>query len=96
MLPQLYYHGGRLRPARTAFTAVSWNIEGLTEEKIETLQVYMMAMNVAIMSIQETHTCKSDYCVMSRGFLVILSGSLGDKHDSAGVGFVAAPTACPN
>ena len=89
--PQTVYRGGRLLPAHPDLGVVSWNVEGLTDEKLETLQVYMVQMNVGIIALQETHTCNSEYYVTHRGYLVVLSGPVGDRHDSAGVGFIVAP-----
>ena len=85
------YRCSNLRPAREDLVAVSWNVEGLTLEKLETLQYYMAQAGVDLLCMQETHTCKSDYYISDQGFLVILSGPPSDTHDSAGVGFLVAP-----
>ena len=89
--PQISYRGGGLKPAYPDLGVLSWNVEGLTDEKLEVLQVYMVQMKVGIVAVQETHTCNSDYYVTHRGCLVILSGPVGEHHDSAGVGFIVAP-----
>ena len=63
---QMYYRGGGLLPAHPGLRAISWNVEGLTDDKLEVLQVYMAQMKVGIIALQETHTCNSDYFVTLR------------------------------
>ena len=71
--------------------AVSWNVEGLTEDKLLTLQTYMHKYNIDLICLQESHRPKSDYYVTDNGYLVILSGAAGSCKEYAGVGFVVAP-----
>ena len=85
------YRTGRLQPCAEELLVASWNIEGLTNEKLTTLQLYMMRLRIGILSIQETHKNDSQYFETDGGFLVILSGEDGQQHHSSGVGFIIAP-----
>ena len=71
--------------------AVSWNVEGLTEDKLLTLQTYMLKYNIDLICLQESHRTKSDYYVTDAGCFVILSGAAGSCKEYAGVGLVVAP-----
>ena len=59
--PHIDCRGGKLLPSQPDLGAISWNVEGLTEEKLEVLQIYMGYMNIGITALQETHSCNSDY-----------------------------------
>ena len=69
----------------------SWNVEGLTDAKIISLQQTMIQQSIDILAIQETHRRLSDYWVTSEGFLIILSGRSDEQRESAGVGFIVSP-----
>ena len=89
--PKVDYRGGKLQPSSPEINVLSWNVEGLTDEKLEALQTYMGSMDIGILALQETHSCNSEYYVTHCGFLLILSGPSSSCHDSAGVGFLVAP-----
>ena len=44
---------------------------------------------VSLYNVQETHTTAREHFIRDNGYLVILSGSDGEKH--AGVGFIVSP-----
>ena len=69
----------------------TWNVEGLTDIKIEQLSDYMTQFSIGILCIQEVRRPKSDVFVTTRGFQIILSGSSTLEREWAGVGFVVAP-----
>ena len=81
----------RLRPAYKKQHFATWNIEGLTEAKIASLQVVMRNSSIGVMCIQETHKPMSDYYSTDDDFLIILSGSTDVSKEHAGVGFIVAP-----
>ena len=66
----------------------SWNVEGLTELKLEEIIKYIDVNSIDIFCIQETHKSNSDYYVNDKGFLIILSGGAAASREWAGVGFV--------
>ena len=68
----------------------SWNIEGLTDEKLATLEHYMSIYSIDLICLQETHRPNSDYWTTENGSLVILSGSASEDHEHAGVGMVVS------
>lgn len=72
---------------------VSWNIEGLTDAKLVTLQRYMVQYRISILCVQETHKAESAYFTTADQFLIVLSGSAGLTREFAGVGFIVAPWA---
>jgi len=84
------YRGGPLRPCRKDVVVGSWNVEGLTESKIEELQEHMRAFSIDILAIQETHKPESTYVVTDSGYLLVLSGD-ADDQETAGVGFLISP-----
>ena len=84
---------GLLRPSFNQLTIATWNVEGLTDEKIITLQRYMEIYDIHILCLQETHKPLSNYIVTEKDFLLILSGRADTKErEFAGVGFLIAPT----
>ena len=62
-----------LRARGGKLTIASWNVECLTETKLEELQVHMLRMDIGILCLQETHRHRSDYYTSDYGFLLILS-----------------------
>ena len=76
---------GRLRPAARELLTASWNIEGLTDEKVVAIQRYMAQSGVGVMCIQETHRLKSDNYVTIDGYLVVLSGSAAGVRERADI-----------
>ena len=74
----------------------TWNVEGLTDAKLEHLQLVMSDRRLHILCIQETHLPGADSYVTDSGFLVILSGGPSGCREYAGVGFVVSPWARRN
>ena len=69
----------------------TWNITGLTEEKLHCICEYMNIYGIGILCLLETRAPRADY-FDDNGFRIILSG--GDAEDEsnwAGVGFIVAP-----
>lgn len=82
--------GGKLVVSDLSTMVATWNVEGLTEEKIITIQNFMAERRIAVICLQETHKPRSDVFVTEGGFLLILSGSNAER-ENAGVGFIIAP-----
>ena len=57
----MYYRGGGLAPFEGKLCCISWDVEGLTDEKLATLEVYLGSHGVDVICMQETHITKSDY-----------------------------------
>ena len=68
----------------------TWNVEGLTDIKIEQLSDYMTQFPIGILCIHEVRRPESDVFVTTRGVQIILSGSSTLEKEWAGVGFVVA------
>ena len=81
----------RLRVSGANFKIATWNVEGLTDEKLLTIQRAMKELDIGIICIQETRKKLSDYFITEDHFLVILSGRADDQREYAGVGFIVAP-----
>ena len=73
-----------------AFKIASWNVQGLSEVKIQQLIRIMQARGIGLLCMQEVRRPDSDYFVED-GFLIIQSGSSGGEREWAGVGFIVAP-----
>ena len=69
----------------------TWNIEGLTEEKLVELIRIMEERDIGILCLQETHCAGADYFLRNDGYLVIQSGGPNAMREWAGVGFLVAP-----
>ena len=69
----------------------TWNVEGLSDDKIISLQRMMRSLNIHILCIQETHKPLSGYYITDEGYLVILSGCADEGREYAGVGFIISP-----
>lgn len=68
----------------------SWNIEGLSDVKLEELCIHMKKHKISVLCLQETHKTGCPY-YWYNGFLVILSGSESQDREYAGTGFLIAP-----
>ena len=84
-------------PAHTIVQRIgSWNIEGLPEgnlTKLHQIIHYMQNGNLAVLCLQETHRPRSEYFLIEKGYLLILSGGPMTQKENAGVGFLVAPWA---
>ena len=80
---------GQLRVEQGVVLISTWNIEGITDAKLVTLQKYIMDYNIDILCIQETHLPLSDVYTTSFGFVVVLSGG-NESPEWAGVGFIVS------
>ena len=72
----------------------TWNVEGLTDIKVEQIIDYMTQNSIGVLCMQETRRLKSDVFMTSRGYKVILSGSSTSEREWAGVGFILSPKVC--
>ena len=68
----------------------TWNVEGLTDSKVEELQIIMEERGIGILCLQETHRAGADYFFTEKGYLLILSGGPVGQREWAGVGFIIA------
>ena len=82
--------GGTLRPSPSQLCIGSWNVEGLTEAKIITLETYMQDHGVHLLCFQETHKCMSEHYITDAGFLLINSGG-NESIEYVGVVFLVHP-----
>ena len=55
------------------------------------LQTVMERRNIGVLRVQETHRRNSDYFCTEEGYLVVLSGGVGEGREWVGVGFIFAP-----
>ena len=69
----------------------TWNVEGITDIKIEQVIDYMEQYSIAVVCIQETRKLKSDVFFTDRGFQVVYSGGSISTKEWAGVGFIISP-----
>ena len=81
---------GNLRPSPNQLCIGSWNVEGLTEAKLVTLETYMHDHGIHLLCLQEVRKCMSEYYITDAGFLFISSGGTGNI-EYAGVGFLVHP-----
>ena len=83
--------GGTIRPSPRQLCIATWNVEGLTETKLITLQTYMQVYGIHLLCLQEVRKTMSEYYIIEAGFLLICSG--GEKSpEHAGVGFLVHPS----
>ena len=80
-----------MRIAPKGWRVATWNVEGLTDVKLVQLQTVMERRNIGVLCVQETHRRNSDYFCTEEGYLVVLSGGVGEGREWAGVGFIFAP-----
>ena len=83
--------GNNARPCKTNLNVATWNIEGLTDEKLVELQEYMFREQIDIICLQELHKTTPECCTTDAGYMLIVSASEGEDSSSAGVGFLVAP-----
>ena len=83
----IYSHIGSIRIG-------SWNVEGLTDVKVEQVIDYMIQYSIGVLCLQETRKSKSDVYLTSRGYKLILSGCSTSEREWAGVGFILSPKVC--
>ena len=83
---------GRLFWSESMLRIGSWNVEHLTPVKFIELQNIMIEKGLSILCLQETHIAGADSYISTEGFLIILSGGPVGVGESAGVGFIVAPT----
>ena len=65
---------GDMKISSKQLRIASWNVEGLSDVKIEILQRIMRIRDIDIICLQETHRSLSDVVVTDAGFLLVLSG----------------------
>ena len=82
--------GGTLRPSPGQLCIGSWNVEGLTEAKIVTLETYMQDHGIHLLCLQEVRKPMSEYYITDAGFLLISSGGT-ETQEHAGVVFLVHP-----
>ena len=68
-----------------------WNVEGLTDLKLEQIALYMQENSLDIVCMQEVRKNKADSFELTSGHVVYWSGSADGGREWAGVGFVVAP-----
>ena len=68
----------------------TWNIEGLTDVKLEEVNCYMRRHGIDVCCLQETRAKDSAYYTTESGNLLIMSGSTEAEASHAGVGFIIA------
>ena len=87
---RIQVRGGDLKTSSVQLCVGTWNVEGLTDEKVLLLQVYMEEYGIHLMCLQEVRKPLSDYSVTEAGFLLICSGGQ-NAPEYAGVGFLVHP-----
>ena len=68
----------------------SWNVQGLTDVKLQELMLQMRRNRLNILCIQETRI-KDTKVYEENGYLIILSGEDCQNQSWQGVGFIVAP-----
>ena len=66
------FRNGLLKARGGKLTTASWNVECLTETKLEELHLHMLRLDIVILWLQETHSHRSDYDTVGYGLLLIL------------------------
>ena len=69
----------------------TWNVEGLSEVKLEELERIMREKGIDVLCMQETHIAGADSYISDAGSLIILSGGVLGEREYAGVGFIVSP-----
>jgi exonuclease III len=87
---RIQVRGGDLKTSTDQLCVGTWNIEGLTDEKILLLQVYMEKYGIHLLCLQEVRKPLSEYIITEAGFLLISSGGQ-NSPEWAGVGFLVHP-----
>ena len=83
--------GGLLKPSLGQLCIATWNVEGLSDVKLATLEMYMHEYGIHMLCLQEVRRPLSDYYVTDNGFLLITSGGQ-QAPEYAGVGFLVHPS----
>ena len=58
-----YVREGNAKPSPERLVVGAWNVEGLSEEKVITLQMYMDMYGIHILCLQEVRRPLSDYSI---------------------------------
>ena len=87
---RIQVRGGDLKTSSVQLCVGTWNVEGLTDEKVLLLQVYMEEHGIHLLCLQEVRKPLSDYSITETGFLLISSGGQ-NAPEYAGVGFLVHP-----
>ena len=61
------FRGGKLHTATGEVTLATWNVEGLTDQKLVELRLHMKETEIGVLCLQETHKPRSDYLVLEDG-----------------------------
>ena len=69
----------------------SWNVEGLTDVKLEQICNIMQSRALGLMCLQETRVPFSGSRQLDNGYSLITAGQDDEKRTYAGVGFLIAP-----
>ena len=69
----------------------SWNVEGLTDIKLEQLCSIMRTRALGLLCLQETRVSYSGSRILDNGYIVITAAQDDEKKTYAGVGFLLAP-----
>lgn len=83
--------GSSLKPSPGQLCIATWNVEGLTEAKLATVETYTQEYGIHMFCLQEIRRPLSDYCVIDNGFLLICYGG-HHSLEYAHVGFLVHPT----
>ena len=73
------------------FEVATWNVERLTDLKIQQLLRIMFDRHIGILCMQEVRRPNSDCFEDDGGYFIIQSGSSDSAREWAGVGFIIAP-----
>ena len=87
---RIQLRGGGLETSTVQLCVGTWNIEGLTDEKVLLLQLYMEEYGIHLLCLQDVRKPLSDYSITEAGFLFISSGGQ-NSPEYAGVGFLVHP-----
>jgi exonuclease III len=68
----------------------SWNVKGLTDEKLYSICMIMKQYRIDVVCLQETWAVRAEY-YLEGGFHIILSGTEEVGRSWAGVSFLVAP-----
>ena len=68
----------------------TWNVEGLTDVKLEQILIYMAQNSLDVVCIQEVRKLKSDSFLHDSGCQIYWSGSGDGVREWAGVGFIVS------
>ena len=86
-----YIRDGRLQAWGEGLNVGTWNVEGLTDSKLISLQKCMDLYGIHVLCLQEIRRPLSDYSITEEGYLFISSGGMEGAVEYAGVGFLVHP-----